>query len=78
MNTRKGTVTPVTPQNVVFKAAALAMRKVPVANATFMDSFVRCYDKVDINVFTGSGDSLSAPLLRDAASLGVTDIATQV
>lgn len=46
MNARKSTVTQVTPQNVVFKAAALAMRKVPVANATFMDSFVRCYDKV--------------------------------
>jgi pyruvate dehydrogenase E2 component (dihydrolipoamide acetyltransferase) len=77
VNGKKGTSTPVTVQHVLFKAAALAMRKVPTANATFMDSFVRCYDKVDINVFTGSGDDISAPVLKDVAGLGVTDIASQ-
>jgi pyruvate dehydrogenase E2 component (dihydrolipoamide acetyltransferase) len=33
-------------QDLLVKAAALAMRKVPVANATWMDTFVRCYDRV--------------------------------
>lgn len=34
--------------------------------------------QVDINVFMGSGDAIAAPLLRDAAALGITDIATKV
>ena len=38
--------TAITVQDLLVKAAALAMRKIPVANATWMDTFVRCYDRV--------------------------------
>lgn len=38
--------TPITMQDVFVKAAGAAMKTVPVANASWMDSFVRCYDQV--------------------------------
>jgi pyruvate dehydrogenase E2 component (dihydrolipoamide acetyltransferase) len=66
-----------TVQDLVVKAAALSMKKIPVANGAWMDTFVRCYDRVDINLFTGSGANIDAPLLVDAGSKGLLAIASE-
>lgn len=73
----KDSVVAITVQDLVVKAAALSMKKIPVANGTWMDSFVRCYDRVDVNLFTGSGASIDAPLLVDAGSKGLLAIASE-
>lgn len=64
----------VTVQDLLVKAAAKAMAKVPDVNAAWMDTFVRKYEQVDVNVFMGAGASLRAPLLRDAGGKGLHTI----
>jgi len=57
--------------DLLLKAAAAAMKTVPSANASWMDSFVRVYDSVDINVVVGNGSTLYAPVIRDVGSRGL-------
>jgi pyruvate dehydrogenase E2 component (dihydrolipoamide acetyltransferase) len=63
---------------LILKAAAKSMKVVPSANASWMDSVVRVYDSVDINVVIGSGDSLYTPVLRDCASKGLKSISKEL
>lgn len=61
--------------DLLLKAAALACKQVPDVNASWMDTYVRRYDQVDMNVIVGSGDRLAAPLVRDAGRRGIKAIA---
>lgn len=63
---------------LLIKAAALAMKTVPSANAAWMDTAVRVYDSVDINIVTGSGESISTPVLRDCVGKGLRAISTEL
>lgn len=65
-------------QDFLVKAAAKAMTKVPVVNSHWMDSFVRRYDQVDINVLVGSGSTIRAPVLKGADSKGLAAIAEEL
>ena len=60
------------------KAAAAAMKTVPAANASWMESFIRVYDSVDINVVVGNGSSLYAPVIRDAGRRGLKALSDDV
>jgi pyruvate dehydrogenase E2 component (dihydrolipoamide acetyltransferase) len=60
----------------LIKAAAVSMKTVPAANAAWMESVVRMYDSVDINIVTGSGESLSTPVLRDCVGKGLRAISS--
>lgn len=64
--------------DLIVKASAHAMKACPTANASWMDTAVRVYDKVDVNVVIGNGDSLYAPVLRDVGSKGVKSISEQI
>jgi pyruvate dehydrogenase E2 component (dihydrolipoamide acetyltransferase) len=63
---------------LLLKAAAVSMKTVPYVNASWMDSVVRVYDSVDINIVVGSGDALYTPVIRDCGSLGVKSISDAV
>lgn len=63
---------------LLLKAAAMSMKAVPSANASWMDSVVRVYDSVDINVVVGSGDALTTPVIRDCAGKGVRKISQEL
>jgi pyruvate dehydrogenase E2 component (dihydrolipoamide acetyltransferase) len=60
------------------KAAALAMRAVPDVNASWMGTFVRQYEQVDVNLVMGAGSFVCAPVIRDAASKGLGGISREV
>lgn len=71
----------------VLKAAALAAKTVPDVNASWRDSFVRRYSQVDLNVVmsgagggygTGSDNGVVLPVLRNAGSMGLSDISAAV
>ena len=62
----------------LLKASAGSMKAVPSANASWMDSVVRVYDSVDINVVVGSGDTLSTPVIRDVGGKGVKGISDEL
>lgn len=63
---------------LLLKATAAAMKAVPSANAAWMDSVVRVYDSVDINVVVGNGDSLYTPVIADVGGRGVKALASEL
>jgi len=63
---------------LIIKAAGSAMKAVPIANASWMDSVVRVYDSVDINVVMGSGDNLIKPIIRDVGAKGLKSISSDL
>jgi len=62
----------------LLKASAGSMKAVPSANASWMDSVVRVYDSVDINVVVGSGDTLYTPVIRDCGKKGIKGISEEL
>jgi pyruvate dehydrogenase E2 component (dihydrolipoamide acetyltransferase) len=64
--------------DLLVKAAALAMKTVPDVNASWMETSVRMYSRCDINVVLGVGDGLVAPVVVDAGGKGVKAISDEV
>jgi pyruvate dehydrogenase E2 component (dihydrolipoamide acetyltransferase) len=62
----------------LLKAVSASMKVVPSANGSWMDSVVRVYESIDLNVVVGSGDSLSTPVLRDCAKKGLKQLSTEL
>ena len=62
----------------LLKAAALASRKVPEANASWHGDFVRQYHAVDINLMVGVGDGLLAPVIRNVDTKGLRALSAEV
>lgn len=62
----------------VVKAAALALRRKPVANSAWMGEFIRRYHNVDINVAVSTEDGLFTPIVFDADKKGLIDISQNV
>jgi len=62
----------------LLKAAALASKKVPEANASWHGEFVRQYHAVDINLMVGVGDGLLAPVVRNVDTKGLRALSGEV
>lgn len=60
------------------KATALAVRQVPDANAAWMDTFVRRYEQVDVNIVVGSGAGTITPVLRDVGKKGLKALSAEI
>ncbi len=63
---------------LIIKAAAKSMKAVPAVNASWMDSAVRVYDSVDMNVVVGTGDKLYTPVIRDCGAKGIGAISNEL
>ena len=60
----------------LLKASARAMKAVPDINASWMGSYIRNYDYVDINVVVSNGtNGTCTPVVRDVDILGLSSIA---
>uniref|UniRef100_A0A453QB58 2-oxoacid dehydrogenase acyltransferase catalytic domain-containing protein n=5 Tax=Aegilops tauschii TaxID=37682 RepID=A0A453QB58_AEGTS len=64
--------------DLVIKAAALALRKVPACNSSWMNDFIRQYHNVNINVAVQTEHGLFVPVVRDADKKGLATIADEV
>ena len=60
------------------KAAIKALVEVPEMNVIWMEDCVRKFTKVDISVAIGSTRGLVTPVIRDANSLTLSQISTQI
>ncbi|MCB2101868.1 MAG: 2-oxo acid dehydrogenase subunit E2, partial [Rhodobacterales bacterium] len=58
----------------VIKAVALALRKVPEANATWTDAAIRLYDDVDVSVAVATPNGLITPIIKAADTKGLATI----
>uniref|UniRef100_A0A1D1XNL1 Acetyltransferase component of pyruvate dehydrogenase complex n=1 Tax=Anthurium amnicola TaxID=1678845 RepID=A0A1D1XNL1_9ARAE len=64
--------------DLVIKAAALALRKVPQCNSSWMNDFIRQYHNVNISVAVQTENGLFVPVIRDADKKGLSAIAEEV
>jgi len=63
---------------LIIKAAAKSMKAVPSVNASWIDSAVRIYDAVDMNVVVGTGDKMYTPVIRDCGTKGLKAISDEL
>ena len=56
------------------KASALALRKVPEVNSSWLEHGIRAYDYVDVAVAVAVPDGLITPVIRDADAKGLGGI----
>ncbi|KAK3170538.1 hypothetical protein Dsin_000155 [Dipteronia sinensis] len=64
--------------DLVIKAAALALRKVPQCNSSWTDDYIRQYNNVNINVAVQTDNGLYVPVIRDADKKGLSAIGEEV
>ena len=62
----------------VIRAAALALRKVPAANASWVDGALRQYASADVSVAVAVEDGLVTPIVRNADGKGLAEISAEV
>jgi pyruvate dehydrogenase E2 component (dihydrolipoamide acetyltransferase) len=60
--------------DLIIKASALALRRVPGVNASFTEDGIALYDDVDISVAVAIPDGLITPIIRHADQLGLAAI----
>jgi pyruvate dehydrogenase E2 component (dihydrolipoamide acetyltransferase) len=61
----------------VIRAAALALRRVPAANASWSEEVILRWDRVDISVAVALEDGLITPIVRAADQKGLATIANE-
>ncbi|KAM0956527.1 hypothetical protein ACFX2A_025286 [Malus domestica] len=64
--------------DLVIKAAALALQKVPQCNSSWTDDYIRQFHNVNINVAVQTENGLFVPVIRDANKKGLSSIAEEV
>ena len=64
--------------DMVIKAAAVALMRVPAANASWTEEAIRLYDQVDISVAVAIDGGLITPVIRDASSKGLATISSEM
>ncbi|GAC1417635.1 MAG: pyruvate dehydrogenase complex dihydrolipoamide acetyltransferase [Flavisolibacter sp.] len=63
--------------DMIIKAAALALRKHPAVNSSWMGEFLRQYDHIHIGVAVAIEDGLIVPVVRFADQKSLSQIATE-
>jgi pyruvate dehydrogenase E2 component (dihydrolipoamide acetyltransferase) len=63
--------------DLIIKAAAVALRRVPEVNASWMGKEIHYHQVVDISIAVAVDDGLMTPVLRDADRKGVAQIADE-
>jgi pyruvate dehydrogenase E2 component (dihydrolipoamide acetyltransferase) len=68
----------VSPNDLVIKAVAMALKRHPFINAAWTDDAIRLYEQVHIGVAVAVEEGLITPVIRDADLKGIAAIATEV
>ena len=64
--------------DLIIKAAAVALRRVPEVNASWADKEIHYHQVVDISVAVAVEEGLMTPVVRDADRKGIAQIAEEV
>lgn len=64
--------------DLVIKAAALALSKVPQCNSSWTDDYIRQYRNININVAVQTDNGLFVPVIKDADKKGLSRIGEEV
>jgi pyruvate dehydrogenase E2 component (dihydrolipoamide acetyltransferase) len=66
------------PNDMVIKAVAMALRKHPFVNAAWTGDAIHLYEQVHIGIAVAIDEGLITPVIRDADRKGVSEIAVEV
>ncbi|MGH7152359.1 MAG: 2-oxo acid dehydrogenase subunit E2, partial [Acetobacteraceae bacterium] len=64
--------------DLIIKAAAVTLRRVPKVNATYTDDAIILYDDVDISIAVSIPDGLITPIVRKADQKGLAAISNEM
>jgi pyruvate dehydrogenase E2 component (dihydrolipoyllysine-residue acetyltransferase) len=64
--------------DMLIKAAAVTLRRVPTVNASFTEDAIVLYDDVDISVAVSIPDGLITPIIRKADQKGLASISNEM
>ncbi len=64
--------------DLIIKAAAITLRRVPTVNASFTDDAIVLYDDVDISVAVSIPDGLITPIIRKADQKGLAALSNEM
>jgi pyruvate dehydrogenase E2 component (dihydrolipoamide acetyltransferase) len=64
--------------DIIVKAAAMALKKHPFVNASYQDRNIRFYGQADIGVAVAIEDGLITPVVRGADLKGVVEISAEI
>jgi pyruvate dehydrogenase E2 component (dihydrolipoamide acetyltransferase) len=78
INAAGATQTKISINDFIIKAAALALRKVPAANASWTDTAIHRYHDVDIAVAVAAPTGLVTPIIRRADQKGLAAISAEM
>jgi pyruvate dehydrogenase E2 component (dihydrolipoamide acetyltransferase) len=74
----KGEVVKISVNDLVIKAVALALRRVPACNAAWIGDAIRRFHRVHVGVAVAIEDGLVTPVVRDADLKGLGAISAEV
>lgn len=63
--------------DLVIKASAVALRRFPAANASWIDGEIHYHDRVDVSMAVAVPDGLITPVIRNADHKGIAEIARE-
>jgi pyruvate dehydrogenase E2 component (dihydrolipoamide acetyltransferase) len=64
--------------DIIVKAASMALMKHPFANASYQDKTIRFYQQADIGVAVAIEDGLITPVIRGANLMGFVEISAEI
>jgi len=64
--------------DIIVKAAAMALRKHPFVNASYQDKSIRFYEQADIGVAVAIEEGLITPVVRGADKKGFIEISAEI
>ncbi len=64
--------------DLIIKAAAIALRRVPQVNASYTEDAIVLYDDIDISVAVAIPDGLITPIIRRADQKGLAAISAEI
>ena len=78
LNARLDDAARISVNDMVIRAAALALSQVPEANASWSEDAIRVYGSVDISVAVAIDGGLITPVIRDAQHKGLSQISAEM
>ncbi|GAB3131645.1 pyruvate dehydrogenase complex dihydrolipoamide acetyltransferase [Novispirillum itersonii] len=78
LNDRPGADYKLSVNDFIIKACALALKKVPAANAMWTDEAILTFDDVDVSVAVATDAGLITPVIRNADRKGLSTISNEM
>jgi pyruvate dehydrogenase E2 component (dihydrolipoamide acetyltransferase) len=78
LNDRQGADYKLSVNDFVVRAVALALRRVPAANASWSEDAIRLFNDVDVSVAVATEDGLITPIVRKADTKGLGVVSNEI